>query len=185
MTTLAKTGRATYRDGERVRSRDGRELVLRQIRRDDVAALQRGFAALSAEEVRQRFFHPLSELPLAMAQGLCDLDPRYAVAWVLIDPPSVSEPQVHAVARVHLDPATEQAEFAVVVQHAIAGQGFGRMLLQRAFDSARAMGAIEVWGDIQADNTPMLNLCRSLGCERSRVPFDPGVVRVRLDLTQR
>jgi len=190
VTTLANSRGDTYRErptssnqpGETVTARDGRKLILRRIRRDDVAALQRGFAALTAEEVRQRFFYRLAQLPQEMAARLCDLDPRYAVAWILIDPDDVPQPEIHAVARVHMDPATEQAEFALVVQRALAGQGLGRMLLLRAFDSARALGAVEVWGDIRNDNLAMLHLCESLGCQRSRVPHDPGVVRVRLDL---
>ena len=163
--------------------RDGRTLVLRRIRRDDVAALQRGFRSLNADEVRHRFFYRLKELPDEMARQLCELDPRYAAAWVLIDPDDVPQPRIHAVARVHLDPATEQAEFALVVQHDIAGQGIGHMLLKRAFESAREMGAVEVWGDIQRDNTSMLRLCESLGCTRAQVSHDPGVVRARLNLS--
>ncbi len=163
---------------EIVTTRDGRQLILRRIRRGDVAALQRGFLALNADEVRHRFFYRLKELPEVMARSLCDLDPHFAVAWVLVDRDDVPEPRIHAVARVHLDPATEVAEFALVVQHDIAGQGVGHMLLQRAFDSARSIGAIEVWGDIQSDNTAMLHLCASLGCTAGRVPHDPGVVRM-------
>jgi len=54
--------------GEPVRTRDGRTLLLRDIRPDDVDALRRGFADLTAEEVRLRFLHPLNDMPAAMAR---------------------------------------------------------------------------------------------------------------------
>jgi acetyltransferase len=162
--------------------RDGRELVLRQIRADDVVALQRGFAHLSPEEVRMRFLHPLSELPHDFALSLCDLDPLLAVAWVLADTDSVAEPEIHAVARAHLDPVTEQAEFAIVVQHQFCGQGFGNLLMRRVIKDARRLGACEVWGDILLDNVAMHHLCDRFGFSRSMVPHNPGVQRAMLSL---
>lgn len=188
MNTLAKSLANTHAPGVAatdsltIRTREGRALVLRRIRRGDVAALQRGFTGLSPEEVRMRFLHPLTELPREFARRLCDLDPHLAVAWVLADPDGTANAQIHAVARVHLDPVTEQAEFALAVQRAIAGQGFGRMLLRRAIESAAELGAIEVWGDVHTDNAAMLHLCEAIGCHRSPVAHDPGVVRMRMDL---
>jgi len=196
MNTLAKTLPGTYpniaaRAGtmplradthERIMTRDGRELVLRRIRANDVAALQRGFAHLSAEEVRMRFLHPLNELPQVLAENLCDLDPNRAAAWVLVDPEDAAEPEIHAVARVYVDAVTEQAEFAVVVQQQFCGQGFGTLLTQRVIDDARRLGAIEVWGDILLDNAAMHNLCDSFGFERHMVPHHPGVQRATLSL---
>ncbi len=162
--------------------RDGRNLVLRHIRADDVIALQRGFAHLTPDEVRMRFLHPLNELPRDFAVSLCDLDPRYAVAWVLADADDIAEPEIHAVSRVYLDSVTEQAEFAVVVQGAFAGQGFGTLLMKRTLQSARELGAIEVWGDILLDNAGMSRLCEKLGFKHSLVPHNPGVQRVTLSL---
>lgn len=196
MNTLAKTSPSTYpnisaRAGtkplradthERIMTRDGRELVLRRIHADDVAALQRGFTRLSAEEVRMRFLHPLNELPQVLAENLCDLDPGRATAWVLADPEGAEEPEIHAVARAHVDAVTEQAEFAVVVQQQFCGQGFGTLLIQRVIDDARRLGAVEVWGDILLDNAAMQNLCDSFGFERHMVPHHPGVQRATLSL---
>jgi acetyltransferase len=168
----------------RVRTRQGHELVLREIRADDVEALQRGFARLTREEVRLRFLHPLAELPYPMAVSLCNLDPATAVAFVLADPPQTPSPEIHAVARAHIDPATLAAEFALVVQRRYTGQGFGRLLLQRLIEACRARGAIEMWGDVLVDNRAMLELCEHFGFERRTQWHDPGIVRVTLDLTK-
>ena len=183
MSTLAKTSRRTHANiGKRITTSDGRALILRQIRADDVVALQRGFTRLSPEEVRMRFLHPLNELPRDFAVSLCDLDPRWAVAWVLADPDGTAEPEIHAVARAHLDAVTEQAEFAVIVQQQFCGQGFGRLLTQRAIDSARRLGALEVWGDILLDNAAMQHLCDTFGFQRQTVPHHAGVQRATLTL---
>jgi RimJ/RimL family protein N-acetyltransferase len=200
MNTLAKTWRDTYSSivsmrrtpaasaahgsfdaaQEPIATRNGRKVILRQIRADDVVALQRGFAHLTPDEVRMRFLHPLNELPREFAISLCDLDARFAVAWVLADPDAVAEPEIHAVARVHLDPVTEQAEFAIVVQQEFTGQGFGNLLMRRMIDSARQLGAVEIWGDILLDNAAMLHLCERLGFRHHLVPHNPGVQRVTL-----
>jgi GNAT superfamily N-acetyltransferase len=168
--------------GEPVRTRDGRILILRDIHRDDVEALRRGFSHLTPEEVRLRFLHPLTELPPDMALQFCDIDAAHAVALVLIDPDAPSGAEIHAVARAYVDPATLAAEFALVVQHSFAGQGLGTLLMQRLFDRCRALGAVEIWGDVLAENGAMLELCANLGFQQHSLFGDPGIQRVTLAL---
>jgi GNAT superfamily N-acetyltransferase len=169
-------------EGEIVTTRDGRALLLRSIHADDVDALRRGFSNLSAEEVRLRFLHPMTELPEPFARALCDIDPEVALALVLVDPAPAAEPEIHAVARAYVDPVTLAAEFALVVQHRYAGQGLGTLLMQRLIDACRARGATEIWGDVLAENGAMLELCDNLGFSRRSAFHDPGIVRVTLAL---
>jgi len=169
--------------GEPLQARDGSALLLRPIHPDDIAALQRGFRHLSPDEIRMRFLHPLTELPEAFARKLCDLDTSRGVAFVLIDPPPVTAPEIHAVARADVDPVTLAAEFAVIVQRHYTGQGYGRLLLQRVIAACRALGATEMWGDVFIDNGAMLELCHSLGFERRLLEHEPGLARVTLALT--
>ena len=186
-------------EGETFITHDGVRLLLRDIHPDDFEALQRGFAGLTAQEVRFRFLHPLTELPEALARQLCDIDRQHAVALVLIDapdrspsaaeaidgrerPPEHNEPEIHAVARAFIDPVTQSAEFALVVQHQFAGQGVGTLLMQRLIAACRALGAAELWGDVLAENGAMLELCEHLGFSRHPNFGDPGVIRVRLPL---
>ncbi|HEX6833473.1 MAG TPA: GNAT family N-acetyltransferase [Rudaea sp.] len=171
-------------NGEILRTADGSELMLRAIRPDDFAALQRGFRNLSPEEVRMRFLHPLTDLVEPVARTLCEVEPPYGVALVLIDPPSVREPEIHAVVRAYIDPTTLAAEFAIVVQRRFTGKGLGTLLMHRLIDTCRERGAVELWGDVFLDNGAMLALCDRLGFERHSQLYDPGIVRVRLDLTK-
>jgi GNAT superfamily N-acetyltransferase len=169
-------------EGEIFITHDGVRLLLRDIHPDDVQALQRGFAGLTPEEIRFRFLHPLTELPEALARRLCDIDPQHAVALILIDTPETQEPEIHAVARAFIDPVTLSAEFALVVQHRFAGHGVGTLLMQRLIAACRSLGAVELWGDVLAENTTMLDLCTHLGFSRHPAFEDPGVVRVTLPL---
>ena len=181
--TYESTAPRDFTPGERVTARDGTPLMLRPIRASDVEALQRGFSRLTPDEVRMRFLHPLNSLPTPFARELCELDPARAIAWVLADPDDASRTaEIHAVARVYVDPVLDQAEFAIVVEGRYARQGFGMLLMHRVIESARKLGATELWGDVLLDNQPMLDLCERLGFTRSSMLHDPGVVRVTLAL---
>ncbi|HOV58940.1 MAG TPA: GNAT family N-acetyltransferase [Rhodanobacteraceae bacterium] len=169
-------------EGERIVLADGRELVLRPIHAGDVAALQRGFAHLSTEEVRLRFLHVMKELPNELAERLCRLDPEREIAFVLADPPGTPDAEIHAVSRAFIDPVTEGAEYALIVQKAYTGLGLGYHLMQRLIAACRARGVRELWGDVLAENHAMLQMCGALGFERHAALHDPGVVRVTLRL---
>ena len=165
-------------EGEAVFLRDGTQLLLRSIHAGDVDALQRGFSHLTPEEIRLRFLHVMRELPAELAERLCRLDAEHEIALVLVDPPDIAPPEIHAVARAYIDPVTATAEFALVVQKAYTGQGLGVELMQRLMDLCRARGVHEMWGDVLAENHAMLQLCDTLGFERRMTPQDAGVVRV-------
>lgn len=168
--------------GEEIRTRDGQALRLRHIHPDDVAALQRGFARLTPEEIRMRFLHTLTELPDQLAERLCRLDPDQEVAFVLADPPGTPDPEIHAVARAYIDPNTDSAEYALVVRKALTGQGLGLLLMRRLIDACRARGVHEIWGDVLTENHAMLRLCDRLRFKRDSVFHDPTLTRVRLTL---
>jgi acetyltransferase len=167
--------------GERVTLRDGRELTLRPIHPNDVAALQQGFSHLSAEEVRLRFLHAMNGLAPELAERLCRIDPDSEIAYVLVDP-NDAEPEIHGVARAHIDAVTASAEFAVIVQKDFTRQGLGRLLLERLGNACRARGVHELWGDVLSENTQMLDLCNELGMQHRSLPHEPGLVRVSLVL---
>jgi RimJ/RimL family protein N-acetyltransferase len=167
--------------GDLLTSRDGTPLSIRPIRADDVAALQRGFTHLHTDEVRMRFLHTLTELPDQLAQRLCRLDPEQELAFVLVDPPGTGdEPEIYGVARAYVDPNTDSAEFALIVQRRFTGQGFGSELLNRVIDSCRERGVREVWGDVLTENHAMLDLCDEFGFRRESVFHDASLTRVRL-----
>lgn len=179
---FARAPRHHFQAAEKFTARDGRALIIRPIRIEDIQALRRFFNRLSPAEVRMRFLHPMNELTEVFARQLCDLDPMQAFAWVLADPDEVETPDIYGVGRAHADRVLDEAEFAIVLQGGYARQGFGSRLMRHVIDSARKLGVIELWSDVLIDNSAMLALSESLGFTRSMTPHNPGVLRLRLSL---
>src|ERR1700722_20922356 len=101
--------------GDIVSTHDQRQLRLRSIDATDVDALQRCFVRLSPEDIRRRFLHAMSELPLPMAQRLCQIDPALETALVLVDE-TVTPAEIRGVGRIYVDEAADSAEFSVLVE---------------------------------------------------------------------
>lgn len=169
-------------DGGHVHLAGGRELHLRDIRPDDIGALRRCFGRLSREEIRRRFMYAMKELPEPMAQRMCNLDPEYEAALVLMDE-SVTPAEMRGVGRIFVDHALDSAEFSVLVEKRWTGLGLGALLMQGLVDECRRRGLSELWGSVLMENRPMLELCRHLGFHPRRVADDPGTVTLALDLT--
>ncbi|MCP5199175.1 MAG: bifunctional acetate--CoA ligase family protein/GNAT family N-acetyltransferase [Gammaproteobacteria bacterium] len=164
-----------------LRLADGRSLLLRPIRPEDEPALVRTFSRLSPEEVRFRFFAPLKFLDHLMAARFTQIDYDRQMALVLTEQAAMVG-EIHAVVRLIEDPDGERAEFAIVVERELAGQGLGTRLMQVIIDYARARGVDVLWGEVLADNHRMLALCRELGFHEAAHPDEPGIVHVELDL---
>jgi acetyltransferase len=79
------------------------------------------------------------------------------------------------------DPDNINAEFAVVVRSNCHRRGFGRLLMQKLIDYARARGLSRLFGDILSENGPMLALATQLGFRLEH--GEPGLVRAVLPLT--
>jgi acetyltransferase len=156
----------------------GRTFLLRPIRPEDEPALVRGFSRLTEDEVRARFFAPMKELPHLTAARFTQIDYDREMAFVLAERGAAGVAELHAVVRLVADPDRARAEFALVVEHALAGLGLGTLLLRRAIDYARQCGIGELYGDVLEENAVMRQLCRALGF--SEAPAEDHVVRVTL-----
>ena len=167
--------------GEPVRTRDGRELMLRPIEPTDVAAMQRCFTRLSPEDIRRRFLHAMSELPTPMAQRLCQIDPALETAYVLMDE-AMQRGEMRGVGRIFVDEATDSAEFSVLVEQDWSRLGLGALLMQRLVDDCRRRGLAELWGYVLMENRPMLQLCNELGFSQRMMPDEPGTALITLKL---
>ena len=154
----------------------GRALLLRPIQPHDADALRRGFARLTPEQVRLRTFHRQSELTPAMAERMTRIDPETTTSWVALD----ADSEIRGEARLHVDEATDGAEFGVVVDPSFTSQGIGRALMLRLLDDARHRDLFQIWGDVLAENHTMLDFVKALGAERHALAGEPGVIRVCL-----
>lgn len=164
---------------ERLWLPDGREMLLRPIEPTDAEALREGFARLSPEEVRMRFLHPITELTPAYAEQLCATDPASAFALVVCDPQAPGAAAIGAVARLAIDRARNEADFALIVGRELGQQGLGTYLIKKLIEHARRRRLDALVGDVLEENTTMLSLCERLGFTRHAMQDEPGMVRVR------
>ena len=161
-----------------------RRLVLRPIRPDDAETLRRGFAALSSEDVRRRFLHPMTELTGEQARRLAAPDPRRELALVLAEPPPEGDALIGGVARVTLSEDDGRAEFALLLARPLRGYGLGEHLLRQLIGWARRKRVRTLVGHVLDDNAPMLALADKLGFTRAAAPGERGLTEVRLALAR-
>ena len=161
---------------------DGRTLLLRPILPEDEPALQAAFARLTPEEVRLRFFVPMSTLSHMMAARFTQIDYDREMALILTEPGIAGKTNIYGAVRIIADPDNERAEYAIIVHHDMTGMGLGVMLMRRIIDYARSRGIKEIYGDVLSGNRTMLKLCRVLGFTETNVPDELTIVRVTLKL---
>ncbi|MEO7916112.1 MAG: GNAT family N-acetyltransferase [Dokdonella sp.] len=160
-------------------TRSGVELSMRAIQPDDAPALVRAFARLTTDQVRMRLFYSMTDLPLDVARQLCEVNPSRIAAFVVTLP---GDREILAEARLVVDRSAAMAEFAIVVDQRWTGVGIAHALMTRLIDEARQRGVSELWGDVLADNRPMLDLLQRLGFERESHSDDHGIVRASFAL---
>jgi len=149
---------------------------LRPVRPEDAPAFVEFAAHITPEDMRMRFLAPMRELPPPLLARLTQIDYDREMALVLFD----SGDAIAGIARLAADPDGRRAEFAVTVRSDLKGHGIGRLLMDRLIAYARSRGIGELFGDLLAENTAMLALCRDLGCAITAP--SRGVVHVTLNI---
>lgn len=158
--------------------RDGSVVTLRPIRPEDEPMVAAFFRGVAAEDLRQRFFTPVKEVPRAFIARLTQID--YARNQVLLAVDHWGD--AVGVVQIHADPDLETGEYAILLRSDQKGRGLGRLLMQSMVRAARSEGLAAVTGEVLTENGAMLALCRELGFDIRPDPDDPGMRRVRLDL---
>jgi aminoglycoside phosphotransferase family enzyme/predicted kinase/GNAT superfamily N-acetyltransferase len=157
------------------------EIHMRPVRPDDAPAFIRFFERMSAEDVRRRFFAPLTRLPPDQLARLTQIDYDREMAFIL-EIPGPEESEIIAVGRLAIEPDRRRAEFAVAVRSDLKGRGFGRLLLARLVDYARQRDLEEIFGDILKENVEMLALSRELRFLLAPLQETAAIVRATLKL---
>ncbi len=116
--------------------RDGTGVVVRGIRKEDAAALQRLVQRSSPRSVEFRFFGPLKELSETQARKFAYLEGRDGFALVALDPEDPGE--IVGVVRYEREGGAESAEYAALVEDRFQGKGLGIGLTRSLVDALPA-----------------------------------------------
>lgn len=138
---------------------DGSAVLVRAVQPDDAARLERLFFRLSPESIASYFFLPLPHHPRWAAQlgEVAQADGVDHGALV-----ALLEGEVVGMARYERGSASEQAEFALLIEDAWQQRGLGKRLLSRLVQEARQQGIELFIASILGENRHALRLVATL-----------------------
>ena len=157
----------------------GWRVFVRPIRPEDEPLIHEFLRHVMPEDLRLRFFAPMKEFSHEFIARLTQLDYARAMAFVAFDEASGD---LVGVVRIHSDSIYENGEYAILLRSDLKGRGLGWALMQLIIEYARSEGLKAISGDVLAENTVMLEMCRSLGFAVKADPVEHGICNVRLVL---
>jgi acetyltransferase len=140
---------------------DGRVVVIRPIRSDDVERLREAHGRLSPLTRYRRFMTPKPYLSAADAMYLANIDGcnHYALVATFAEQEGDEAAPIIAVARFVRSPEdSASAEFAIVIGDEWQGEGLGRELMGRLVDAAVTRGVRRFQAMMLADNVAIHRL---------------------------
>jgi acetyltransferase len=159
--------------------RDGWRIFVRPIRPEDEPLIHELLRHVTSHDLRLRFFAQMKEFSHEFIARLTQLDYARAMAFVAFD--EVTGEMV-GVVRIHSDSVYESGEYAILLRSDLKGRGLGWALMQLIIEYAKSEGLKTISGDVLAENTIMLEMCRSLGFEVKSDPVEHDICDVRLKL---
>jgi acetyltransferase len=159
--------------------RDGTAAFIRPIRPEDEHLYERFFAGVTEQDLRLRFFSAVKTFDHALIARFTQIDYARAMAFI-----AVEEATRHmlGVVRLHANATYEKGEYAILVRSDLKGRGLGWTLMQTIVEYANAEGLREIEGQVLAENTTMLAMCRELGFSVTTDASDQTICDVKLSL---
>lgn len=154
----------TAGEAERIRLREGSEVLIRPIGPQDRERLRSGFERLSERSRYMRFQAPLPVLSDKQLSYLTSVDHHEHEALLALDPRTEDGVGVARFVRV----SESVAECAIVVADDWQGRGVATALLDRLVDRAREEGIERFTALLLAENTEALRLLERLGDSEER-----------------
>jgi acetyltransferase len=162
-----------------IEAKDGWRVFVRPIRPEDEPLIHAFLRHVTPEDLRLRFFAPMKAFSHEFIARLTQLDYARAMAFVAFDE---ATSELLGVVRIHSDSIYESGEYAILLRSDLKGRGLGWTLMQMIIEYATSEGLKVISGDVLAENTVMLAMCRSLGFEVKADRTEHGICNVRLRL---
>lgn len=160
---------------------DGRRVLIRPIRREDVERNAAFLDDLSPPSKHFLFLGGIARLSDEQLERLCDPDYAHDMAYVALAVDGAQQRQVGVCRYVGADVA-RGAEISVAVADDWQHHGLGKLLLRHLIDYARARGVTRLFSMDSMTNTRMRSLARKIGFSERSDPDDPSQVICYLDL---
>ena len=148
----------------REKLRDGREVLIRPIGKDD-AALERAFIERLSPESRYHRFLGRYRISDEMIRRFTDVDFRRDMAFVALREEGGKQTEI-GVCRFCTSDEGESCECAVTVSDEYQGKGLGTLLMRHLIEVARERGIKRMVAIELAENIAMHALAESLGFKR-------------------
>jgi len=162
---------------------DGTEVFFRPVKPIDEPALSEMLYSASKESIRTRFMTRKGNFPHKDVQQWTNIDYHNNISIVGIVP-SVSGEQIVAIAQYYLDPKTQTAEVAFLVQDEWQKKGLGTLLLAYLTQIAKQRGVKKFYAKVLPVNKAMLAVFHNSGYEINTV-FDGDSYNITYDLTEK
>jgi GNAT superfamily N-acetyltransferase len=158
---------------------DGRAVFIRPIRPDDEPLYGPFFAAVTADDVRLRFFGPVKDFGHAFVARFTQIDYAKAMAFIALDDITG---EMLGVVRLHDTEDGTSGEYAILVRSDLKTHGLGWQLMELIIAYGRAKGLRLIEGQVLRENTMMLDMCKEFKFEISSIPGVPSLCAVKLML---
>jgi acyl-CoA hydrolase len=160
--------------------RDGAQIFFRPVKPTDDPMLSEMLYSLSGESVHKRFFSHTIAFPHRNVQQLTNIDYEQNLAIVGVVP-GPGEDDIVAIAQYFLDPKTQSAEVAFIVQDDWQQKGMGTLLMQYLTQIARQRGVKSFNAKVLPQNKAMLGVFQNSNLPM-QTHFDGEAYSVVFDL---
>ncbi len=163
--------------------KDGTEIFFRPVKPTDEAALSEMLYSLSAESVKKRYFTHTKTFPHKDVQKLTNVDYEQNLAIVAVVPGTEGSEEIVGISQYFLDPKTQMAEVAFIVQDEWQDKGMGSVLLDYLTRIAVDRGVKKFYATVLPINKSMLSLFYNSGY-RVNTEFDGDSYSITYDLVK-
>jgi len=154
-------------------------IFVRPMRPEDEELVRDFLTHVTMEDLRLRFFAPVKDFGHAFVARLTQLDYARAMAFIAFDEDTR---ETLGGVRLHADANYETGEYAVLLRSDLKGRGLGWQLMQLIIEYAKSEGIKRIEGEVLAENTVMLQMCRQLGFSVGHEPGGGDIMKVVLEL---
>jgi acyl-CoA hydrolase/RimJ/RimL family protein N-acetyltransferase len=162
--------------------RDGTEIFFRPVKPTDEPALAEMLYSLSEKSVKTRYMTGTMTFPHSEVQQLANIDYKKDIAIVGVVP-GVSDEEIVAITQYFLDPTTQSAEVAFIVQDEWQSRGMGTFLLDYISKIACQRGVKKFVAKVLPNNKAMLSVFYNSGYQVN-TKFDGEVYHIEYELTK-